>query len=124
MEHATKFYSREFSGSTTKEAYLKACKWVAKNILTDNEIAQDVTWRITKSEDLPLVVLELYAFVKDTEHVKSFCGACKQFHSLFYINQQQNCNGCNMMAYRSQAEKKGLIKKGYKLKLLSEKVLL
>lgn len=124
MEHSTKFYSKTFSGSSMKEAYLKACKWVATNILADDEISKDVMWKITKSKDLPTVVLDLYGTVNDAEHVKQFCSSCKQFHTLFYINQQQNCNNCNMMAYRSQAEEKGRLKKNYKRKLLSEKVLL
>ena len=124
MKHVTKFYSKKFSGGSTKEAYLKACKWVATNILADDEISKDVTWSITKSKDLPTVELELFGMVNDTEHVNQFCKVCKEFHCSFYINQQQNCNNCNMMAYRSQAEEKGRLKKNYKRKLLSEKVLL
>ena len=124
MEHATKFFTRKFSGESQKAAYLKACKWVATNILADDEISRDVMWKITKLKDLPSVELELFGAVNDAEHVKQFCSSCKQFHSLFYINQQQNCNCCNMMAYRSQAEEKGKLKKNYKRKLLSEKVLL
>lgn len=124
MEHATKFYKRKFNGKSHKEAYLKACKWVAINILADDEISKDVVWKITKLKDLPSVELELFGTVHDAEHVKQFCTVCKEFHTSFYINQQQNCNGCNMMAYRSQAEEKGRLKKNYKRKLLSEKVLL
>ena len=124
MEHATKFYSTTFKGATTKDAYLKACKWVASKILSDDEISKDIVWKIIKSKDLPSVDLELYATLNDTEHVSSFCKACKEFHCLFYINQQQNCNKCNMQAYRAQAKTKGNIKKQYKRKLLSEKVLL
>ena len=124
MEHGTKFYSKTFNANTTKDAYLKACKWVATNILANDEISKDVVWKITKIKDLPSVELELYGLVNDAEHVRQFCGACKQFHTLFYINQQQNCNNCNMMAYRSQAEEKGRIKKNYKRTLLGEKVLL
>ena len=124
MEHGTKFYSKTFNGPTMKDAYLKACKWVATNILADDEISKDVMWRIIKSKDLPTVELELYGMVNDSEHVSQFCRSCKQFHTLFYINQQQNCNCCNMKAYRSQAEEKGRLKKNYKRKLLGEKVLL
>lgn len=124
MEHATKFYSQKFSAATMKEAYMKACKWVATNILADDEISKDVVWKIIKSKDLPTVELVLYGVVNDTEHVKSFCGSCQEFHKLFYINQQQNCNNCNMKAYRSQAVEKGRMKKSHKRKLLGEKVLL
>ena len=124
MNISIKFYETTFTGKDYKEAYLKACKWIASNIIANDEISRDVTWKITKENDLPSVGLKLYAVMNDNEHSNHFCKTCKEFHKLFYINQQQNCNGCNMQAYRSQADEKMRIKKAYKRSLLSEKVLL
>ena len=34
MEYIKKFYERRFRAQDSKEAYLKACKFIAKNIIS------------------------------------------------------------------------------------------
>lgn len=116
MEVMVKFYERDFSSSESKNAYLKACKWVAKHVISKEEELGITYYRITKSNESekPTFTLELYCSIPTAEHQESFCRACKEFHSKFYINQQFNCDKCNHNAFKKQIRQKLNIKKNYR----------
>lgn len=115
MKIAIKFFEKEFKSEESKNAYLKACKWVAKNIISKVEIGETF-WNINKVENasLPTFKLELYCMLDESEFRQGFCDKCQQFHKAFYINQFYNCNRCNMKTYTEYAESKLIIKKTYR----------
>lgn len=115
MKAIDKFFVKEFKSEEPKEAYLKACKWIAKHITSKVEV-EDVLVKIIKVQDadFPTYKVELYAELHDGEYKSSFCGFCQQFHKSFYINHNYNCDKCNMMSYREGMERKLRIKSKYK----------
>ena len=89
------FYEREFKAKKSKDAYLKACKFVASNIISASSKVEvsKVTWdivRVSNDDDLPTFRLTLYYKFDDTEFMKQTCEACKQFHKSFFINENFN----------------------------------
>ena len=124
MQNAIKFFSKTFTGETTKEAYLKASNWVGKFIFSKVEIGETF-WKIEKiNTNFPTVKLELYAMLDPSETEKSFCNRCQEFHKSFYINQDYNCNACRMQAYNKNVKDKLNIKRGFRqerLRYLLEK---
>jgi hypothetical protein len=115
MKTAVKFYEQLFEHEDSKKAYLMACKWLAKNVISKVEVS-DSQYKITKENgtSLPTFKLELFAMLDDKEERKSFCERCREFHKLFYINQQFNCNKCNMMAFQENMKSKLMVKKAYR----------
>ncbi len=113
MEVVKRFYVKEFSGDDTKQAYLKACKWVAKNVISKVEIGKNTLIKYIKNADLPTVTVELYCVFDEKETGEKYCNICKEFHKTFYINQEYNCNACKMKGYMATIDKKLLIKMNY-----------
>lgn len=95
----------EFTGNDSKKAYLKASKWIAQNIISQN--IKNVVWNIEKiSEDPVIFKVTLYVQTDLDEISKRKCEACKDFHTKFYINQQFNCDKCNMQALLATTREK------------------
>lgn len=101
----TKIAAKNFVGDSMKSAFLNANKWIGSNILANEKLSANVNWsmqKIVSDSGLPSVEVTFYVRLEESEMHKRFCERCKEFHCLFYINQQQNCNNCNMSAYRAQ----------------------
>lgn len=109
----SKVFQKEFSDGNSKKAYLKACKWVAKNIISKIEMSNSFI-KYTKVNNNPVVFrIEVCCAMDDNEFAGGFCERCKQFHKSFYINDQYNCSTCKMQAYRKQFDQKLKIKQKY-----------
>ena len=123
-----KFYEREFKAKDSKDAYLKACKFVASNVVSKGSKveASKVTWdiaRIEKEEDdLPTFRLTLYYKFDDTQFMEQTCNACKEFHKSFFINENFNCSRCNKVGYEKNIEQKLMIGAEYFRKLLDDEL--
>jgi uncharacterized paraquat-inducible protein A len=115
MKFTVKYFEKMFYNDDSKEAYLEACKWLATNVISKVEV-RDSLVQITKlpqeKSDLPTFKLELFAQLDDTEERSRFCERCQEFHKLFYINQQFNCDKCNMTAYNENMKTRLITKKG------------
>ena len=126
MIHIKKFYERRFSAKDSKEAYLKACKFVASNIISkaSKVEASKVTWDVTKvdSDGLPTFMLTLYIKFDDTEFMKKTCNACKEFHKSFFINENFNCDRCNKVGYERNLEQKLEISASWFRKVLDDEL--
>lgn len=126
MKYIEKFYERKFIAEDTKTAYLKACKFVASNIVSEGSKveAEKVTWKVekVKSDDgLPTFMLTLFYTFDDVEFMEKTCNACKEFHKSFFINENFNCDRCNKVGYAKNIQNKLLIGSEYfKKKLDSE----
>lgn len=110
MQVSQQFYEKEFlDENSKKQAYLKTCEWVAKNLLskTSKVEVSKITWRITDAEkDLPTYKLELFVTYDEDEINNNMCEVCKQMHSAFYSNKTYTCGNCNKDAYRKKMQQK------------------
>lgn len=118
-----KFFEKLFKSEDYKDAYIKATKWIANNVLKVE--IKDVTFKISKIDktDLPTIKLELFAGLDSNDLKNHRCMVCKEFHRSFYINQEYNCNACRMKGYLDEANQKLTIKKHYTKGILRDIVL-
>lgn len=128
MVYIEKFYERNFKAENAKDAYLKACSFVASNILSKKSKveATKVTWDVTNvSEEggLPTFRLSLYYKFDDTEFMHQTCEACKQFHKSFFINENFNCDKCNKVGYEKNVKQKLMIGAEYLRKKLEDELM-
>lgn len=118
-KYCIEIYRLTFKAETRKDAYLKACKWYAKNILSNNEL-QGIQCEYIKDEQSPSITICLYATVMEENVYARTCQICKETHNLFFMNDSYNCNRCNINAYRSRITQSIGVKVGYYKKLLME----
>jgi hypothetical protein len=112
--YTLKFYELSFSGYSSKEAYLKCCKWLANNIIGKDERFESVTFSITPDEkDTNTFKIELFCNLEEEEFKDHFCLKCKELHGLFYLSDSPGCGSCKMMAYRKQMLEKIQPKRDY-----------
>ena len=110
MLYIQKFYEKTFKSESSKDAYMKACKFVASKVVsnTSKVEAAKIAWEIIKEKDvdLPTFRLVLYAKFDDTEFMKQTCQACKDFHCSFFVNENYNCSRCNKAGYEKNIQQK------------------
>lgn len=103
--YGKEFYKQKFIAATMKDAYLKACKWYATNVLSKNELHDiQVEFEKNQNEQFPSVTIHLFAVLDEEELQEKHCEICREFHHLFFINTQFNCNRCDTKAYQKRAE--------------------
>lgn len=128
MKYIHEFYTHSFKAEDSKNAYMKACKFVASNIISEKSKveASKVTWSVQKVKveegDLPTFQLTLYYTFDDTEFMKKTCEACKQFHKSFFINENFNCDRCNKVGYERNVIQKLMIGSEYFKKMLDDEL--
>lgn len=127
MLYIEKFYEREFKSKASKDAYMKACKFVAANIMSRKSKveASKVVWdvkRVNEEDDLPTFKLSLYYKFDDSEHMENTCKACKEFHKSFFINENYNCDRCNKVSYEKSIKQKLSIATEYFKKILDDEL--
>lgn len=126
MIHIQKFYERNFADEDSKKAYMKACKFVAKNILSKGSKVEvsKVSWDIIRVEDrdLPTFRLTIYYKFDDKEFMQQTCNACKQFHKSFFVNENFNCSRCNKVGYEKNLEQKLMIGSDYFKRILDDEL--
>lgn len=123
-----KFYERDFRSEKPKNAYLKACKFIASNVINKGSKVEveKVTWDIKRididEDDLPTFRLSLYYKFDDTQFMQQTCEACKEFHKSFFINENYNCSRCNKVGYEKNIEQKLMIGTEHFRKLLDDEL--
>lgn len=127
MLYIEKFYEREFKAKDSKDAYLKACKFVAGNVVSKSSKVEvtKVTWdvvRVENGSDLPTFRLTLYYKFDDTQFMQQSCDACKQFHKSFFINENYNCSRCNKIGYENNIKQKLIIGSEHLRKMLDNEL--
>lgn len=99
-------YQTSFSDKVSKQAYLEACKWLAQNVYSKVELSKWITVQITKEQvkkkQLPTFTVKLFITVDEKEMKDSYCGKCKQLHTIFYSIDTPNCDTCKLNGYRKQ----------------------
>ncbi len=103
IKYSEEFAKKDFTSDTMKEAYMKAVKWYATNILS-NDILKDVQVSYEKIDDggKPKVRMRLFAPLDESTLRRNHCEICKETHKLFYINEETNCNWCKLKAYQER----------------------
>lgn len=109
---------KTFYGINTKDAYMKAVKWYASNVIANDKL-KDVHVEYTKGENSS-IVMKLFATLNEEEVMERHCACCKEMHRSFFINQSTNCDRCNIAGYKRRLEKQIKIKAGYCKELLSK----
>ena len=123
-----KFYERDFKAKKAKNAYMKACRFVAANVMSKGSKveASKVVWDIKRenedSDDLPTFRLTLYYKFDDKEHMERTCNSCKEFHKSFFINENYNCSRCNKVGYQKSIREKLSIATEYFRKVLDDEL--
>lgn len=116
IRYSEEFMKKSFVAETMKKAYLKAAKWVASNVISKVELKEVlVSYEKTEDEEsqLPTVVVHLSVSLSEKELRERHCKICKEFHGLFFINENCNCSWCNTKAYQRRTDEMIKNKKSY-----------
>lgn len=99
MKYSEKIFEKNFHNKKSKQAYLDACIWLAKNIYGKVELVDYISTNIrkvkTKGNQLPTFKVEIYATIDIKETNENFCKKCKYLHTIFYSIDKPDCNKCN-----------------------------
>lgn len=99
---------------------MQAAKWVSTNIIAKDELRDNVLVKYEKSEQSPTITVYLYISLPEKEIKERHCNICKEVHKSFFINEQYNCNSCNLNGYQRRADNMMKIKSDYYKGLLGE----
>lgn len=119
--YAEEFAKREFTAATMKQAYIKANKWFATNVLAKDELHNiHVEYEKHSDKQYPTVTIRLYVTVDEKEVESRHCKICKESHKNFYGNSFTDCNWCKMKAYQNRLEESIKVKRNYYTKILEQ----
>lgn len=109
--YTKKILSKSFQGKSSKDAYLKACKWIANNIVSNDKISHLCSYNIVKKDyedgsNNRECILELFVNVSEKEILNQHCEICKESHKAFYINEEYDCNYCKIKAFDRRLDNK------------------
>lgn len=120
--YTEEFASRKFTGKTMKDAYLKAVKWYASNVLAKDELRNvQVEYEKVHDEQSPTIILHLYASLVEEEVRAAHCNICRESHKSFFINEETNCAWCKIKGYQNRMDQHIDIKKSYYKQLLERR---
>lgn len=122
IKYSQEFFKMEFIAETMKNAYMKACKWYATNVLSKAEL-HNVQVEFEKGhneQQFPTVTIHLFAVLDEETLREQHCKICRECHTLFYVNQNMNCNRCDTKAYQKRTDDKLRVKSEYYRELLSK----
>lgn len=120
--YTEEFASRKFTAKTMKEAYLKAVKWYASNVLAKDELRSvQVEYEKVHDEQSPTVILHLYCSLIEEEVRVNHCTICKETHKSFFISEETNCAWCKIKGYQNRMDQHIDIKKSYYKQLLERR---
>lgn len=105
LKYSEEFMSKKFSGENMKDAYMKAVKWFATNVLAKDEL-HNITVEYVKDTQSPTVTIHLYANMEEEEVMDAHCNICKEFSHSFFINEQTDCSRCTAMGYHRRCQER------------------
>lgn len=105
--------------NTEKEAYLKGCKKTAKYIASKKYQKFSMTVkRVPNSTNTFLFTL--YTNLDLNEEMKHYCKMCKEYHCSFFVNEEYNCNRCNLKSFMERAKEKTKVSKNYYKEMMNK----
>ena len=104
-----------------KIAYMNACKRYATNVLSKDEL-HNVQIEFEKNDkgEFPTVVIHLFAVLSEDQLRERYCKLCRESHSLFFMNNNYNCNRCEAKAYQQRTDDMLRVKLEYYRQLISK----
>lgn len=120
LRFAEELISKKFTGENMKDAYMKAVKWYASNILAKDEL-HGICVEYEKDTQFPTIIAHLYITMNEEEVRQNHCNVCKEFHHSFFINEAENCNNCNVSGYQKRLDIKIKAKRDYYRELLRQR---
>lgn len=112
--YCEEFFEKKFVSETMKDAYMKAAKWVASNVISRKDMYK-VKIEYEKREDkkMPTITVHLFVELSASEVSERHCEICMETHNKFFINENCNCAWCNSMAFMRRANKMLKVKADY-----------
>lgn len=103
--YSEKIKEISFTDEISKQAYLKACKWLAKNVFGTG-YSEYINVKITKKKKAkkPTFVVELFVSINEEEVKESYCSHCKKIQTLFYCVEKPDCKECKMQGYKKHLQ--------------------
>lgn len=95
--------TKYFSNKVSKEAYLQACKWLAKNVYSKPDLSKYVTVKIEKvksKKQESTFKITLFVVIDEKEVNESYCKKCKHLYTLLYSIDKPKCDECKLQAYK------------------------
>ena len=106
--YASKLYQKVFRGNVSKDTYLKACGWLAKNIISDEHINSNVTYTIEKGYDNEvgcyLYTVTIFAKLNKDDVDSRHCSICREVNGSFLMNEEAKCDWCKLKAYHRREQ--------------------
>ena len=103
--HCKQIFTKTFKHEVSKQAYLNACKWLARNVYGNVELAKHVVVSIDKEPgQFPAFTVTVYVKENEDEVRKNFCKHCRTLHTMFFSIDGMNCNECKANAYFKQLD--------------------
>lgn len=112
INYCQEFYTTKFKGKDMKDAYMRACKWYATNVLSKDEL-QNVQVVFEKSWQSPTVTLHLYVSLMEDAARQEHCNICREFSKSFLCMERSNCNDCKLNGYFNRVDGKIQVKCSY-----------
>lgn len=113
------FGRKVFKGASIKDAYMKACKWYASNVIAKDKL-HNVQVEYIKDAKANTVTIVLYAVLSETDVKEQHCQCCKEMHRSFFINEDTHCDRCSAAGYQRRLEQKLSVKLSYYKELLGK----
>lgn len=104
-DYISKLLDKEFVDTTMKSAYMKAVKWLATNVIHEDNVNRYVVYSIEKLVDknVPTVKLTLHTRIPEEVPRERHCKICKEVHGTFYMGAD-NCETCKLKAYHRRVD--------------------
>lgn len=101
--YASSVFKKTFRGKVSKDTYLDVCKWLAKNVVSNEVINSNVIYTIEKSYEaesrMYVYTINLFAKLKKEDVEERHCGICKEINSSFLMQEEIKCDWCKLQAY-------------------------
>lgn len=117
--YARQFASKTFTSTSVKDAYMKAVKWYATNVVSDPEL-RETKVEVIKGDNS--VTLKMFASLTEKVAMEEHCQCCKEMHSNFYINEDTACNRCSVSGLENRLKQKLDVKVSYCRQAISDTV--
>ena len=111
MNLATKVKSFIIESDSEKESYIKGCKALAKYMASNKY--KNLTFKIERTSEKNQFIFTMFTNLDLGEEQRNYCKMCKKFHCSFYVNEEYNCQRCNLKNFLQRAEGKSRISKSF-----------
>ena len=105
-----------FRGMDQKDAYMKAVKWYASNILASDKF-HEIMVEYTKLPDGG-ITMTMWSTISQQEIMDDHCQCCREMHHSFFINEDTHCDRCSAISFQKRLEWKMGIKLDYYKEIL------